>query len=261
MCGHIDPHFQTACHWMTPFYFFIFCSHLMIPIFKMLSHLMSWPPFLEIFIGENGCHALMLSLKLMSWMMPIFTNKWPPRDMYPIFVWKEGFMSLLKDWELTKWPPFFLAFKLKSSLKDPLFFYSPHQMTPYFSFVLTERPHIYSVTERPLLLGSCPHIPVTSICDSPGHWCGPFTNTCKGAWCKYLSQKIFGAPLQTAKKFQGPPFLPWKLRVNPIEKHVNSIFNGKSVVIFLGPPLQGSKILRAPLFASGPPLQVFVNGP
>ena len=21
MCGHIDPHFQTACHWMTPFYF------------------------------------------------------------------------------------------------------------------------------------------------------------------------------------------------------------------------------------------------
>ena len=80
---------------------------------------------------------------------------------------------LRAPWELTKWPPFF--FKLKSSLKDPLFFYSPHQMTPYFSFVLTERPHIYSVTERPLLLGSCPHIPVTSICDCPPppeHWCG-----------------------------------------------------------------------------------------
>ena len=35
-------------------------------------------------------------------------------------------------------PLFF--FKLKSSLKDPFLFYSPHQMTPYFSFVLTERP-------------------------------------------------------------------------------------------------------------------------
>ena len=58
---------------------------------------------------------------------------------------------------------------------------------------------------------------------------GPFTNTCKGGRCKkYLSQKFFGPPLQTAKKFQGPPFLPWKLQVNPIEEHVhvNSIFNG-----------------------------------
>ena len=26
------------------------------------------------------------------WMTPIFANKWPPRNMYPIFVWKEGFM-------------------------------------------------------------------------------------------------------------------------------------------------------------------------
>ena len=46
MCGHIDPHFQTSCHWMTPFLFFTFCSHLMTPIFKMLSHLMT--PFWEI---------------------------------------------------------------------------------------------------------------------------------------------------------------------------------------------------------------------
>ena len=33
------------------------------------------------------------------------------------------------------------------------------------------------------------------------------------------------------------------------------------MVIFFRAPLQGSKILRAPFFASGPPLQVFVNGP
>ena len=83
-----------------------------------------------------------------------------------------------------------------------------------------------------------------------------------GAWCKkYLSRKFFGAPLQTAKTISGPPFLPWKLRVNPIEKHVNSIFNGKSVVIFFRSPLTRVKHFKGPLFASSPPLQVFVNGP
>ena len=48
--------------------------------------------------------------------------------------------------------------------------------------------------------------------------------------------------------------MPWKLRVNAVEKHINSIFNGKSVVIiFSGPlPYKGSKFLRVPLFASGP---------
>ena len=39
-----------------PILFFTFCSHLMTPIFKMLSHF--GPPFFEIFIGENGRHAL-----------------------------------------------------------------------------------------------------------------------------------------------------------------------------------------------------------
>ena len=67
--------------------------------------------------------------------------------------------------------------------------------------------------------------------------------------------KIFRAPFRPQKNFRAP-FLPWKLRVNPIEKHANSIFNGnlKSVVIFFqGPPYKGKKNLRAPLFASGPP--------
>ena len=54
-----DPHFQILSTSMTPFFRKIYrwkwvsCSH---------------------------------------WMTPIFTNKWPPRNMYPIFVWKEGFM-------------------------------------------------------------------------------------------------------------------------------------------------------------------------
>ena len=83
MCGHIDPHFQTACHWMTPFLFFTFCSHLMTPIFKILSHLMT-PFFRNIHRWKWASCS--------HWMTPIFTNKWPPRNMYPIFVWKEGFM-------------------------------------------------------------------------------------------------------------------------------------------------------------------------
>ena len=78
---------------------------------------------------------------------------------------------------------------------------------------------------------------------------------------KIFIAKIFQGPSPPSdrKKIQGP-FLPWKLRVNPIEKHVNSIFNGKSVVIFFqGPPCNGQKI-QGP-FCIRPPLQVFVNGP
>ena len=47
--------------------------------------------------------------------------------------------------------------------------------------------------------------------------------------------------------------MPWKLWVNPIEKHVNSISTGKFVVIFFRAPLTRVKNFRGPLFASGPP--------
>ena len=60
---------------------------------------------------------------------------------------------------------------------------------------------------------------------------------------KIFIAKIFSGPPSDHKKIQSPPppFLPWKLWVNPREKHVNSIFNGKSVIItrvknFKGPP-------------------------
>ena len=85
-----------------------------------------------------------------------------------------------------------------------------------------------------------------------------------GGWCKeYLSRKFFAPPFQTAKgkKIRAPPFLPWKLRVNAVEKHINSILNGKSVVIFSGPSLTRVKIFKGPPFCIRPPLQVFVNGP
>ena len=76
-----EVYFFPACHWMTPFLFFTFCSHLMTPIFKMLSHLMT---FLRNIYRWNWASCS-------HWMTPIFPNKWPPR-IYPIFVWKEGFM-------------------------------------------------------------------------------------------------------------------------------------------------------------------------
>ena len=79
---------------------------------------------------------------------------------------------------------------------------------------------------------------------------------------KIFIVKIFRGPPSDRKKISGPPFLPWKLRVNPIEKHVNSIFNGKSVVIFFsGLPLTRVKTFKGPLFCFRPSLQVFVNGP
>ena len=113
---------------MTPFLFFTFCSHLMTPIFKMISYLMT--PFFEIFISENGRHAL---------------TEWRP--FLPIndhLVICTQYLFGRRDFALrlraSQNDPIFF-FKLKSSLKDPLFFYSPHQTTPYFSFVLTERPH------------------------------------------------------------------------------------------------------------------------
>ena len=59
---------------------------------------------------------------------------------------------------------------------------------------------------------------------------------------KIFIMKIFRGPPSDRKQISGPPFLPWKLQVNPIEKHVNSIFNGKSVVFFFqGPPYMGQK--------------------
>ena len=73
---------------------------------------------------------------------------------------------------------------------------------------------------------------------------------------KIFIAKIFrGLPSdgKKKKKKSGPPFLPWKLRVNPIEKHVNSIFNGKSVVIFFQGPLTRVKNFKGPPFCIRPP--------
>ena len=65
-----------------------------------------------------------------------------------------------------------------------------------------------------------------------------------------VSEKKLGLPFRP-QKISGPPFLPQKSCVNPIKKHVNSIFTGKFGNFFKA-PLQGSKILWVPLFASAP---------
>ena len=90
------------------------CAATLPPIFPPVTE---WPPlyFFYILLSPNDSHFQnVLSLKdpilrkknmlspndfffffrskCFHWMTPIFTNKWPPLDMYPIFVWKEGFM-------------------------------------------------------------------------------------------------------------------------------------------------------------------------
>ena len=79
---------------------------------------------------------------------------------------------------LTKWPPFFLKKNLKASLKRLPSFYSPHQMTPYFSFVLTERPSFSSLNLSPktpiILWGSCPHMALPYVNAFPPGLCNAY---------------------------------------------------------------------------------------
>ena len=73
-------------------------------------------------------------------MTPIFTNKWPPICTQYLFG-RRNFIVVkfcTKIESLTIWPPFFL--KTEDFTKRPPSFSSPQQMTPYFSFVLIERP-------------------------------------------------------------------------------------------------------------------------
>ena len=67
-----------------------------------------------------------------------------------------------------------------------------------------------------------------------------------GAVAKILYREFFRPPPHL-KKFRAP-ILPWKLRVNPTEKHVNSIFTR----IFFQGPLTRVKIFKAP-FLHEPP--------
>ena len=95
---------------------------------------------------------------------------------------------------LTKWPPFFLQTEVFT--KRPLLLYSPHQMTPFFSLVRTERPPFFfikSVTERPLLWGSCPHILVTSICECPPGSEGPLATSLPYYSCLQKVSPAFNA--------------------------------------------------------------------
>ena len=124
--GYVRPHwppFSNRLSLNDPFSFFTFCSHLMTPFSKCSLTL---TPFLEIFIDENGRHALT------EWRPFLPINDHLVICIYPIFVWPP------------KWPPFFLQTEVFTK-RPLLFFYSPHQMTPYFSFVLTERPLFFFI--------------------------------------------------------------------------------------------------------------------
>ena len=104
--GYVRPHwtpFSTACHWMTPFLFFTLCSHLMTPIFKMLSHLMTRSPFWEI---KCSHWTTFFRSKCSHWMTPIFTNKWPPLGGLP-FSLEWGVINFRKYLANIFWPLLF----------------------------------------------------------------------------------------------------------------------------------------------------------
>ena len=113
------------------------------PIFKMLSHLIN-PFFRNIYRWKWASCS--------HWMTPIFTNKRPPRDMYPIFVWPPKWPPFFRQTEvftkrpllffivLTKWPPIFLL----SSLKDHFFsLFSLSPKDPYFGVVSAHTRHFH----------------------------------------------------------------------------------------------------------------------
>ena len=85
--GYVQPHWPPISNRLSP-NDPLFIFHILLspndPHFKMLSHLMT-PFFRNIYRWKWGSCS--------HWMTPIFTDKWWPRDMYPIFVWKEDLCS------------------------------------------------------------------------------------------------------------------------------------------------------------------------
>ena len=97
---------------------------------------------------------------------------------------------------------------------------------------------------------------------------GPLTTcNCKGSWFKKKKKKKKNRencppPLQTAKKIQPPFFCHENYESTHDRKACELNFiNGKFVVIFSRPPLQGSKILRAPFLHQAPLTSVCKRSP
>ena len=110
----------------------LFIFHILLspndPIFKMLSHLMN-PLFFRNIYRWKWRHALTewrpfspINDHLVICTQYLFGR----RDLCSCWI---KFCTKIETLT-TEWPLFF--YKLKSSLKDFLLFYSPHQMTPYF---------------------------------------------------------------------------------------------------------------------------------
>ena len=142
--------------------------------------------------------------KCSYWMSPIFTNKWRPLDMYPMFVWKEGIYIVAKFCTelraLTKWPHFFflktegftkrplhfivltkwLPIFLLSSLKDPLFSLlclSPKD--PYFGGLVCTSPSLPYVS-APLSSGAL------ALVFPQFDYCSPVWSKCISGFCNAL---------------------------------------------------------------------------
>ncbi len=89
---------------------FTVCSHLMTPIFEMLSHLTKW----------SNLRNKMLSLNDPHFQKQNAFTEWPPHLMNNWYFVLQYYKSLAK---------YFFSKKLRASLKDA-FCYSPHQNDP-----------------------------------------------------------------------------------------------------------------------------------
>ena len=135
-----DPHFENALSLNDHLSFGNKCSHWMTPGSQINALHVKWAPFPAKMLSPNDCHFQKYMFSLND---PHFQPKLLSLNA-----------QLFKKWLL--------------SLNDSVFasyFYRPHQMTPYFSGALTERPPFFftqSVTERPSRCRTSPSLPYLS---------------------------------------------------------------------------------------------------
>ena len=132
----------------------------MIPIFKMLSHLMCWPPlFRNIYRWKwPSCSHWMTPITT-SWYVPnisleggiyVVAKRLRAHKMTPFFLQTEVFTKVL-----TKWPPIFLL----SSLKDPIFsLFSQSPKDPTFGVVSAHPRHFHMWLSPPGHWGGVIHV-------------------------------------------------------------------------------------------------------
>ena len=105
--------------------------------------------------------------------------------------------------------PFFLAFKLKSSLKDPLFFIVLTKWPPIFLLSSLKDPIFILSPKDPYFWGRVRTSPSLPYVIPPGHWCGVRDRSqtpVRGPDANIYRKKFSGPPFRPQKNFRAPLF-------------------------------------------------------